>query len=139
MIVPPSSGLVGSATLSPDGRFLAYESNESGRMETYVVSFPDGARRVQISSAGSRSSRWARDGKEVLYTAFDGTVMSVDVAPGDGLRAGLPKPLFELPEGAFFNWDVTADGERFLISVPILKSSSVPLSLIVHWAALIEP
>jgi Tol biopolymer transport system component len=137
-VVPLLPGLVGSARLTPDGRFLAYESDESGRMEIYVVSFPDGQRRVQISNVGGRSSKWSRGGREILYIAFDGTVMSVEIDTRQGLRAGMPKPLFPLPEGADVNWDVSPDGERFLLNVPVIKSSSVPLSLVLNWTAALE-
>ena len=123
--------------MSPRER-LAYQSDDSGRMEIYVVSFPDGERKVQISNAGGRSPKWSRGGREIFYTAFDGTVMSVEIDTRQGLRAGMPKPLFLLPEGADVNWDVSPDGERFLLNVPVIKSSSVPLSLVVNWTAALE-
>ena len=78
--------------------------------------------------------RSSRGGRELLYTAFDGKIMAVDIDATHGLKAGTPKPLFQLPEGAF-NWDVSPDGERFLINVPVIKSSSVPLSVVVNWTA----
>jgi hypothetical protein len=62
-------------------------------------------------------------------------VMSVSVDTTHGLRAGTPTPLFVVPEGADSAWDVSADGQRFVFTVPVLKSSSVPLSLVLNWAA----
>ena len=124
-----------SVRLSPDGRWVAYDINESGRSEVYVVSFPDGKRKVQISANGGIAPKWARGGKEILYNAFDGKLMSVEIDTSRGVRAGTPKPLFQLPEGAGFGWDVTADGERFLVNVPVIKSSSVPLNVVVNWTA----
>ena len=82
---------------------------------------------------GGIAPKWARGGKEILYNAFDGKLMSVEIDTSRGLRAGTPKPLFQLPEGAGFGWDVTADGERFLVNVPVINSSSVPLNVVMNW------
>jgi len=138
-VVPRQTLLVDSPRFSPDGRWLTYGSSESGRNEIYLVSFPDGERRIQLSNAGGNVPKWSRGGREILYTAFDGTVMSVEIESGPRVpRAGVPRPLFPLPEGASAIWDVSADGEHFLINVPVLKSSSVPLSLVVNWVASLE-
>jgi eukaryotic-like serine/threonine-protein kinase len=134
-VVPRAQNDFGPVRLSPDGRWLAYGLDESGRREIYVVSFPDGQGKLQISDAGGSNPKWSRGGRELLYTAFDGKVMSVEIDTSHGLRADTPKPLFQLPEGTEFVWDVTADGERFLLNVPVIKSSSVPLSVVVNWAA----
>jgi hypothetical protein len=135
VVVPRVPDLLGGGRFSPDGRFLAYDTNESGRSEVYVVSFPQGQGRVQISNAGGVDAKWTRGGREILYTAFDGKVTSVEIDASRGLRAGTPRPVFQLPEGTGFGWDVTADGERFLLNVPVIKSSSVPLSIVGNWAA----
>jgi len=135
VVVPPVPGVLSGGRLSPDARWLAYETDESGRGEVYVVSFPEGQGRVQISNAGGVGAKWSRGGREILYSAFDGKVTSVEVDASHGLRVGTPKALFQLPEGTAFNWDVSADGERFLLNVPVIKSSSVPLSLVVNWTA----
>ncbi|MGH9368278.1 MAG: hypothetical protein ACRD3M_11455, partial [Thermoanaerobaculia bacterium] len=128
-----------SVRLSPDGRWVAYDMNESGRSEIYVVSFPGGQGKVQISNNGGVAPKWARGGKEILYNSFDGKLISVEIDTSrGGLRAGTPKPLFELPEGAGFGWDVTADGDRFLVNVPVIKSSSVPLNVVVNWTAALK-
>jgi len=124
-----------SVRLSPDGRWVAYDLDESGRSEIYVVSFPEGRGKVQVSDNGGVAPKWTRGGKEVVYNAFDGRIMSVEIDTTRGLRAGTPKPLFQLPEGAGFGWDVTADGERFLVNVPVVKSSAVPLNVIMNWSA----
>jgi Tol biopolymer transport system component len=134
-VVPKVPGLLGSGRLSPDGRWLAYDTDESGRNEVYIVSFPEGQSRVQVSNAGGVNAKWSRGGREVLYTTFDGKVTSVEIDTSHGLRVGTPKPLFQLPEGTGFSWDVSADGERFLLNVPVTKSSSVPLSVVVNWTA----
>jgi len=124
----------GAVRFSRDGRWIAYDLDESGRREVYVVSVPDGQARVQISSAGGVDPKWSRDDREILYRAFDGQIMSVEIEANRGLRAGTPRPLFRLPEGAS-SWDVSSDGERFLVNVPVIKSSSVPLSVVANWSA----
>ncbi len=134
-VVPRVPNVLGGGRLSPDGRWLAYSTDVSGRNEVYVVSFPEGQRRVQISNAGGVNPMWSRAGREIVYTAFDGRVTSVEIDTGRGLRPGTPKPLFQLPEGTGFDWDVSAEGERFLLNVPVIKSSSVPLSVVVNWTA----
>jgi hypothetical protein len=135
VVIPRVQNFLGGGRLSPDGRWLAYETDESGRSEVYVVSFPEGQGRVQISNAGGVNAVWSRGGRELLYSAFDSRVMSVEIDSSSGLRAGTPRPLFQLPQGTGLGWDVTADGERFLLNVPVIKSSSVPLSVVVNWAA----
>jgi WD40 repeat protein len=124
-----------SVRISPDGRWLAYDMDESGRSEVYVVSFPDGKSKLQISNNGGLAPKWTRGGKEIIYNSFDGKLMSVPIDMSRGLRAGTPMPVFQLPEGAGFGWEVTADGERFLVIAPVIKSSSVPLSVVVDWTA----
>jgi hypothetical protein len=134
-LVVPRLYEVGGSRLSPDGRWMTYDTNETGRGEVYAVSFPAGQGRVQISNTGGATPRWSRRGREILYVAPDRMVMSVGIDTSSGFRAAMPKPLFQLPTGSRVDWDVSADGERFLINVPVVKSSSVPLSLLVNWAA----
>jgi serine/threonine protein kinase/Tol biopolymer transport system component len=131
-VVPVASVNLGNGRLSPDDRWLAYESDETGRLEVYVVAFPDGHGKTQISSAGGGGPFWVRGGHEILYTAPDGSVASVEVDTSHGWHASAPKTLFHLPEGTG-DWDVTRDGERFLVNVPVTRSSAVPLSLIFNW------
>ena len=120
------------AAFSPDGRWVAFATGESGRTEVCAVSFPDGKRKVQISVAGGDSPRWRADGKEVFYIGPGRTLMAVDVQPGDDLKLGAPRALFEFP-GGIEGWDVTPDGQRFLVNVPVLESNALPLSLVVNW------
>jgi len=127
-----------SVRLSPDNKWIAYDIDESGRSEVYVLSFPDGRGKTQVSTNGGIGPKWVRGGKEIIYQDFDGQVMSVDVDTSHGVRAGTPKRLFQLPEGSDFGWDVTADGERFLVNAPVIKSSSVPLNVIVNWTAALK-
>lgn len=114
----------GSGRFSPEGRWIAYTSDESGRDEIYVREFsPNPARASSdnggkwlISSGGGTEPRWRGDGKELFYVDPAGRVMSVKVTNEPNFRAGSPSPLFQLPLG-FIGEDVTADGKRFLVGV----------------------
>jgi Tol biopolymer transport system component len=134
-VVPRRARNIAGVSLSADRRWLAYDTDEAGPREVYVVSFPDGGHRVQISNAGGFAPKWTRNGHELLYRTHNEQVMSVSVDATHGLRAGTPTPLFAVPEGADSEWDASADGQRFVFTVPVLKSSSVPLSLVLNWAA----
>jgi len=111
---------LGHPALSPDGHWMAYDSDESGRVEVYVQSFPDptGARR-QVSSDGGSEPLWTRGGRELVFRSGD-SVMAATVAPGTGVT-GTPAALFSGPYLSLSLWasprsyDVTADGERFLL------------------------
>jgi dipeptidyl aminopeptidase/acylaminoacyl peptidase len=128
---------------SPDGRFVAYTSDESGRIEVYVASFPEPSLRVPISNGGGYQPRWRRDGKELLYFAPGGNLMSVDVTLGGTFQAGVPKALFRVAiyggGSTQHRWDITADGQRFLIAtVGGDTSASAPLTLVQNWTALLR-
>ena len=129
---------LGSGRIAPDGRSFAYDRDSSGRRDVYVASFPNPTRRVQLSTAGGVEPRWRRDGKELFYISADGRVMSVEVKPGAELEVGLPKALFEtLPPALFagdYFYDVSADGQRFLMNMPV-GDASQPISLVTDWTA----
>jgi Tol biopolymer transport system component len=127
------------ARFSPDGRWVAYSSNESGRTEVYVAAFPKPESRALISTAGGTWSRWRRDGKEIFYVDLNNTLMAVEVdGSGSTFRVGTARPLFQTrPTGAGYRYDVTADGQRFLVnSLPEqAEASSVPITVVVNWTA----
>jgi hypothetical protein len=133
--VPRVAGNIVGVSLSPNQRWMAYDTDETARREVCVVSFPEGKGKVQISNAGGADPKWTRNGRELLYVAPSGQVMAVTVETGAVFKAGSPVPLFAVPEGAFERWDVSSDGQRFLFAVPVIKSSSVPLNLVQHWTA----
>ncbi len=129
------------ARLSPDGRFLAYTSDESGRPEVYVSPLASMTNKWQVSSQGGSKARWRRDGKELFYLAEDGTLMSIEVRGGTGFKASDARPLFKtrVPRTDFPNfhsfYDVTADGQRFLVvSEPEVRTSP-PITVVLDWAA----
>ena len=111
----------GAPKLSPDGRFVAYVSDESGRREVYVRPFPDGPGRWQASVDGGSQPRWSRDGKELLFVR-DTTLLSASVATGAGVTLGQPQELFRSDDLQAFVvtpvYDVSADGQRILTAAP---------------------
>jgi Tol biopolymer transport system component len=99
---------------SPDGNFVVYVSDESGRYEVYVRDFPKGNQKVQISSNGGIAPRWSRNGKEIFYIE-QRKLMAVSVATHPSFSPGTPAVLFEKRSLATANYDVTSDGKRFII------------------------
>jgi Tol biopolymer transport system component len=135
-------------SISPDGRWLLYSSTQTGGREVFVESMPeqmggpaDGSKQ-RVSIAGGEQPAWRADGKEIFYVAADGKMMFVSVdAGGASLKLSLPKPLFptRLESGSFFRqYDVSADGSRFLLAQPLEESTSVPITVIVNWQALLK-
>ena len=130
-----------NSQLSPDGKWAAYASNESGKWEIYVTSFPDGRGKWQISSRGGEQPRWRGDGKELFYLSSDGKVMAVPVTEGTNFDAGAPIALFQAnprergatTEQAFY--DVARDGQRFLINTLPKQQDVEPMTIILNWAA----
>jgi dipeptidyl aminopeptidase/acylaminoacyl peptidase len=110
-----------TARFSPDGRWIAYTSNESGTNDVSVRPFDPATGTlgtpVVLTSGGGRTPLWRRDGKEIFYLGQDGIVTAMEVNTAGGWKAGSPKPLFKAPEAVSF-WDVTPDGTRFLMPVP---------------------
>jgi Tol biopolymer transport system component len=124
-----------SARLSPDGRWLAYASNETGPFEIYVQSFPRPGRKVRVSLDGGDYPLWSKEGKELLYSRGQ-TVMSVPVEAGEEFRPGSPHPLFTLP-GVTTGLDVVADGDRFLVSTAT-ETHPQDIRIILNWEALLR-
>jgi len=126
---------------SPDGHWVAYQSNESGRFEVYVRPFPGPGGKWHVSTAGGGHPRWNKDGRELYYLSLDNKIMAVPVNLGASFRAGSPVELFAVHPTSNPNssvYDVTADGQRFLVNTVGSDEGSPPLSLVVHWPALLE-
>ena len=133
LVQTPFSEMQGQ--VSPDGRWVAYTSMETGRPEVYIRSFSDPSARWQVSAGGGTDPRWRRDTHELFYISADSWLMSVGFA--DAYPAA-PKRLFEVhiaPPGDPFlsNYDVTADGERFLVKVPTHDVTSTPIHILSNW------
>ena len=123
---------------SPDGRFLAYSSDESGRFEVYVVPYPSTGRKWQVSSQGGAWPRWRADGREILYQALDGTVTAAEVAAsGPTLTVGAAKPLFKarVAAGIEYVFRPTADAQRFLVVETTEEDTPRPLTVVLGWPA----
>ncbi|MGA2715641.1 MAG: protein kinase [Bryobacteraceae bacterium] len=132
------------AQFSPDGRWIAYASNESGRAEIYAAPFSGtsgaaGGKR-QISTSGGQQPRWRRDGKEIFYVEPGGRLMAAEVSvKGASLDAGTVSPLFgPIRTGGGFQYDVSADGQRFLAIVQPEQNAGEPLTLVQNWTALLK-
>jgi Tol biopolymer transport system component/predicted Ser/Thr protein kinase len=123
---------------SPDGRWIAYDSNESGQAEVYVRSFPSGSRTLQVSKAGGGLPIWRRDGKELFYLGLDFKIMAVPVAEdAEAFHPGAPAALFSVRPGGGNVYDVSADGQRFLVDTQAAEPQSPPMDLFVNWTALL--
>jgi Tol biopolymer transport system component/predicted Ser/Thr protein kinase len=123
-------------TFSPDGRFLAYQSNESGRQEIYVQSFPGPGGKWQVSSTGGTEPHWRADGKELYYRSADQKLMAVEVATAATFEAGVPKPLFpvHLETGLARNRFLPSkDGQRFLLVATPARESITPTTVVLNW------
>jgi Tol biopolymer transport system component len=130
---------------APDGRWVAYQSNESGRPEVYVQSFPSPGGKVRISTNGGTQLVWRRDGRELYYRALDNTLMAVPIRPsagGDTLEPGAPVPLFKAgggPDPAValngngLSFDVDPDGSRFLINETVEDTPATSIVVILNW------
>jgi eukaryotic-like serine/threonine-protein kinase len=133
---------VDSGQVSPDGRWIAYRSDESGKNEIYITSFPKPIGKLQVSIAGGVTPRWRHDGKELYYLAPDRKLMAVELKETSGsLQVASTQPLFEMFQTMFLTaagvnqYDVTKDGSRFVVDSAITDESSAPLNLVMNWTA----
>ena len=132
--------------VSPDGRWLAYISRESGRYEVYVEPFRRRGERVRVSTSGGAQPRWRRDGKELFYLSLDGALMAVTVRVGaTGLEVGLPTTLAPARDlravvlGSDYNdYGVTADGQRFLVKRPADGTQRQRIHVVLDWPSLLK-
>ena len=126
------------AAISPDGRWLAYVSDETGRREVYVTSFPGAAGKWQVSSEGGETPKWSATGKELFFLAID-RLMTVEVkATGSAFDAGPARPLFEVRVpapglGTRSTYAVSRDGQRFLFNTWDERVALTPITLVVNW------
>jgi serine/threonine protein kinase/Tol biopolymer transport system component len=129
------------ARVSPDGRWLAYTSNESGPDEIYVRPFTPGApagtgAKWLVSKGGGIRPLWRPDGKEVFYVTAGGEVMGVDIDTNKGFQAGTPRRMFTAPPGVLgVGWDLSPDGKHFLFVAPPNAGRVVPFTVVLNWAA----
>jgi len=132
---------VRNAQFSPDGRWMAYASNETGNWEIYVSPFLSGNGKWQVSSGGGQEPKWRQDGRELFYVSSEGKMMSVAVKTGANFEPGSPIALFQThrrqPVSALdvFSYDVNADGQKFLVLTKVDEANAAPLSVLLNWAS----
>jgi len=124
------------AAFSPDGRWLAYCSNESGEYKVYVAPFPGAGGKWQVSPGGGSSPRWRRDGREIFFFSSDNKLMAAEVsARSSSFEVGAIRTLFEIrPYGVFARFDVSTDGQRFIVPFEA-GTSTTAITLVVNWPA----
>ena len=124
------------ATFSPDGKWVAYSSDESGQVEVYVQPFPGPGAKHQVSTSGGFRPIWRRDGKELFYVTTDRKLMAVELNTDSTFGYSLPKPLFDTRiRGGLRAYAVSRDGQRFLINDLIESSGPSPITVVLNWTA----
>jgi dipeptidyl aminopeptidase/acylaminoacyl peptidase len=126
--------------ISPDGQWMAFASNESGKYEIYVTSFPTPGRKLPISTDGGVGPHWRRDGRELFFVAGR-KLMAVTMSLGSAPEPGVPKELFPLPKDPVATYKASGmyvpapDGQRFLVNVETAKRAPPPIQVVVNWQA----
>ena len=124
---------------SPDGKWVAYASNESGKWEIYVTSFPEPRGKWQVSTGGGQQPRWRSDGKELFYLSSDNKMMAAPVTTGTKFDSGTPVALFQanpreqVSLNDVFVYDVRRDGQAFLINTKVRQAETAPMSVVLNW------
>ncbi|HET9305482.1 MAG TPA: protein kinase [Candidatus Sulfotelmatobacter sp.] len=125
-------------SISPSGKWMAYQNNESGRTEVYLTPFPAGGARWQVSTSGGADAAWRADGKELFFLDPSDAMMAVDVdTPGSTPKLGAPHVLFQATgvQRQVGSFVVSADGKKFLVNSGSMKQGSEPLTLVTNWTA----
>ncbi len=126
---------------SPDGRWVAYQSNESGRFEIYVQAFPGPGGKWQISTAGGQEPQWGPDGTELFYLSPDRNLVGVEVQTGPTFEAGIPEAMFSVSlrsPTTNNRYLVALDGERFLMLNSLVEDTTPPTTVVVNWTEELE-
>jgi hypothetical protein len=130
----------GSPRFSPDGRWFAYASDESGRTEVYVQPFPQTGMKTRVTASGGFEPRWRRDGRELFYLTPDGLLTAVPVTLTPGFGFGSPQRLFQTRVpflGSLWrsNYEVADNGNRFLVNTLVEDTGASPITVVVNWMA----
>jgi Tol biopolymer transport system component len=128
------------AQISPDGRWIAYTSDETGSYEVFVQAFPTPAEHLRISTSGGSEPQWRGDGRELFYLSTDGKLMSVDVRGGEAFDSDEPRPLFQARVAGIArnHYVATRDGSRFLINTMPEPTTATPITVALNWKTLIQ-
>jgi serine/threonine protein kinase/Tol biopolymer transport system component len=140
IVVQPPSGRLREGYFSPDGRYIVFVSDESGRDEVYVQAIPPASFRTKISINGGVLPRWRADGKELFFVSPDSNMMSVDVNTNSTFSAGIPRPLFKTSGGPNLvnGYAVRADGQQFLMPGRDAQAETWPITVVLNWWAELE-
>src|SRR2546429_147488 len=136
-----ATSVLKNGQFSPDGIWVAYASNESGKWEIYVTSFPESRGKWQVSIGGGEQPRWRGDGKELFYISSSGKMMATPLTIGANFDAGTPVALFQttprqpVTNKDLFVYGVSRDGQRFLINTQVKEAETEPMSVILNWTA----
>ncbi len=128
--------------ISPDGRWVAYHSNEEGALDVFVRSFPDGGQKRKISTGGGSRPVWRRDGRELFYLSPDGDLMAATIVTTPAFTVGVPQTLFRTPLDPTTTmlatvYDVHPDGKRFIMLAPV-SDAPQPVNVILNWQSLLR-
>jgi len=123
-----------SARFSPDGKWVAFASDETGRDEIYVSKLDQPGEKQRISADGGSNPRWSRNGRELFFVAPDSNLMSVEITPGADFSSGHPTPLFKV-DPLMTSYDVRADGQAFLCVVSAPGTQQFPYAVSMDWLA----
>ncbi len=129
------------ATFSPDGKYIAYQSSESGRTEIYVHEFPAARNKWQVSTEGGSEPYWRKDGRELFYRSGS-RLMAVPLQIGETFSAGTPVPLFQTRFATVTvrgRYRPAPDGQRFLVLGPLAREAEQPAAVVLNWTAALRP
>jgi eukaryotic-like serine/threonine-protein kinase len=130
---PPSH-----AQFAPDGRWIAFSSAESGRSEIYVTAFPDPGERIRVSTSGGSRPRLRRDGREIFYVSGDNEMIATPIRFGSEVQVGAPQRLFRIDPAGWQDYDVAADGQRFLLVANVPTPDADAIAVTVNWPSLLK-
>lgn len=125
------------AQFSPDGRWIAYASNESGKFEVYVQPYPPSGSKWQVSDLGGRQPAWRRDGKELFFVSDERKFYAAETRPGSTFEFNTPRYLFDLRANVSAtrnSYVPSLDGQRFLVNM-LLDTAPSPINVVVNWTA----
>ena len=126
------------AQFSPDGRWIAFCLAESGRSEIFIVAFPEPGERVCVSAAGGSRPRWRRDGREIFYFSRDNEMIATPIRLASEVQVGDPQRLFRIDPVGWQDYDVTGDGERFLVAANVPAPDADAITVTVNWTSALK-
>lgn len=136
--IPGTPSDVKQARLSPDGKWIAYASEQSGTSIIFVQDFPKGESRIPISGRGASNPQWSRKGNELFYLSGQNELVSVPVREDGSLIAGVPQVLFKTQIVGVNPYAIAPDGQRFLMQIPADNSAGAVIAVVLNWAGTLQ-